>query len=193
MAARTVSTSNTNIRIRYTHSQSGTGVCMKYFFLFFFTTKRYLSQSLCKWIIMAPFFLIFIDKLINFFLMAVEHLYDTMCWLKGLFVLIKWIFFFFCLFCIRKPGHTLNIDDKECLNFATFNFLGFVGNEKIEVIQWFSFSLDRLLRIKEELFTLRLCWNYLQYLQYLSGHSHQKFTSIWCRFLWSPWFLWDNR
>ncbi|KAJ7386618.1 Serine palmitoyltransferase 1 [Desmophyllum pertusum] len=31
-----------------------------------------------------------------------------------------------------KPGHTLNIDDKECLNFATFNFLGFVGNEKIE-------------------------------------------------------------
>lgn len=47
----------------------------------------------------------------------------------------------------------MNIDDKECLNFATFNFLGFVGNEKIEVIQWFSFSLDRLLRIKEELFT----------------------------------------
>ena len=47
----------------------------------------------------------------------------------------------------------MNIDDKECLNFATFNFLGFVGNEKIEVTQWFSFSLDRLLRIKEELFT----------------------------------------
>ncbi|CAH3144417.1 unnamed protein product [Porites lobata] len=31
-----------------------------------------------------------------------------------------------------KPGHSLKIDDKECLNFATFNFLGFVGNEKIE-------------------------------------------------------------
>ena len=28
---------------------------------------------------------------------------------------------------------TKNTDDKECLNFATFNFLGFVGNEKIEV------------------------------------------------------------
>ena len=37
---------------------------------------------------------------------------------------------------IRKPGHTLNIDDKECLNFATFNFLGFVGNEKIEVLKF---------------------------------------------------------
>ena len=37
---------------------------------------------------------------------------------------------------IRKPGHTLNIDDKECLNFATFNFLGFVGNEKIEVVKF---------------------------------------------------------
>lgn len=98
VAARTISTSNTNIRIRYTHSQSGTGVCMKYFLLFFFTTKRYLSQSLCKWIVMTPFFVIFIDKLINFFLTAVKHLYDTMCQLKGLFVLIKWIFFFFCLF-----------------------------------------------------------------------------------------------
>ncbi|XP_029195796.2 serine palmitoyltransferase 1-like [Acropora millepora] len=31
-----------------------------------------------------------------------------------------------------KPGHTLKIDDTECLNFATFNFLGFVGNDKIE-------------------------------------------------------------
>ena len=39
----------------------------------------------------------------------------------------------FCHFSIRKPGHTLKIDDKECLNFATFNFLGFVGNDKIEV------------------------------------------------------------
>ena len=38
---------------------------------------------------------------------------------------------FFLIF--RKPGHSLKIDDKECLNFATFNFLGFVGNEKIEV------------------------------------------------------------
>ena len=27
----------------------------------------------------------------------------------------------------------MKIDDKECLNFATFNFLGFVGNDKIEV------------------------------------------------------------
>ena len=39
----------------------------------------------------------------------------------------------FCYFSIRKPGHTLKIDDKDCLNFATFNFLGFVGNDKIEV------------------------------------------------------------
>ena len=34
----------------------------------------------------------------------------------------------------RKPTRILNIDGKECLNFATFNFLGFVGNEQIEVL-----------------------------------------------------------
>ncbi|XP_031558363.1 serine palmitoyltransferase 1-like [Actinia tenebrosa] len=31
-----------------------------------------------------------------------------------------------------KPGHKLNIDGKEYLNLATFDFLGFVGNEEIE-------------------------------------------------------------
>ncbi|KAK3727859.1 hypothetical protein QZH41_001638 [Actinostola sp. cb2023] len=31
-----------------------------------------------------------------------------------------------------KPGHKLTIDGKDCLNLATFNFLGFVGNEQIE-------------------------------------------------------------
>jgi len=33
-----------------------------------------------------------------------------------------------------KPGHKLTLDGKECLNLATFNFLGFVGNEDIEVV-----------------------------------------------------------
>lgn len=31
-----------------------------------------------------------------------------------------------------KPGYRINIDDKDCLNLCTMNFLGFVGNKEIE-------------------------------------------------------------
>lgn len=54
------------------------------------------------------------------------------------------------IYSTRKPGHTLNIDDKECLNFATFNFLGFVGNEKIEVLNFlFQLFITFLLALTE--------------------------------------------
>ena len=42
----------------------------------------------------------------------------------------------------------MNIDDKECLNFATFNFLGFVGNEKIEVCKKVFFLKSCQLRMR---------------------------------------------
>ena len=63
------------------------------------------------------------------FLLSV-HLLCTSCHLfckTALYTLFHYFYSF------RKPTHKLNIDDKEYLNFATFNFLGFVGNEKIEV------------------------------------------------------------
>ncbi|XP_032232057.1 serine palmitoyltransferase 1 isoform X2 [Nematostella vectensis] len=31
-----------------------------------------------------------------------------------------------------KPGHKVHVNGQECLNLATFNFLGFVGNPRIE-------------------------------------------------------------
>lgn len=31
-----------------------------------------------------------------------------------------------------KPSYRININDKDCLNLCTMNFLGFVGNEEIE-------------------------------------------------------------
>jgi serine palmitoyltransferase len=36
-------------------------------------------------------------------------------------------------FSFRKPGHQIIVNGKSCLNLATFNFLGFVGDKDIEV------------------------------------------------------------
>ena len=39
---------------------------------------------------------------------------------------------YFCLF-FRKSGININVNGKDCLNLATFNFLGLVGNKQVEV------------------------------------------------------------
>ena len=33
----------------------------------------------------------------------------------------------------RKPAYKINIEGKDCLNLCTLNFLGFIGNQRIEV------------------------------------------------------------
>ena len=42
---------------------------------------------------------------------------------------------------------TMNVNGKDCINLATFNFLGFVGKETIEVSSIVSLSLFKNLCI----------------------------------------------
>lgn len=35
--------------------------------------------------------------------------------------------------CCRPPSHKITINGKDCINFASFNFLGLLDNERVKV------------------------------------------------------------
>lgn len=57
------------------------------------------------------------------------------CWLKA-------VSFFY-----RPPSHKIIVNGKECVNFASFNFLGLLDNERVKVCSIMSVSLSQLLLI----------------------------------------------
>lgn len=79
--------------------------------------------------------------------------------------------------------HTI-IDGKDVVNFASANYLGLIGNEKITV--------------REKSIALhfqQLCFFFLgmsKRSEWLSGFLRWFSGEIWCWVLWSTWLLWNN-
>lgn len=38
--------------------------------------------------------------------------------------------------CFRPTSHRITINGKNCINFASFNFLGLLDNERVKVWAW---------------------------------------------------------
>ncbi|MEQ2281577.1 Serine palmitoyltransferase 1 [Ameca splendens] len=39
---------------------------------------------------------------------------------------------YYCFTCFRPPSHKIIVNGKECINFASFNFLGLLDNERVK-------------------------------------------------------------
>lgn len=54
-------------------------------------------------------------------------------WYNNCCVLWKWYWLNAVFFFYRPPSHKIIVNGKECINFASFNFLGLLDNERVKV------------------------------------------------------------
>lgn len=91
----------------------------------------------------------------------------------------------------RPPSHQITINGKECINFASFNFLGLLDNERIKVSIYSHLNLQLYL-----VFLSYHCLKVYSYISFLllliiTAKGFGITEEIWCRHMWSKRLLWN--
>ena len=81
-------------------------------------------------------------------------------------------------FCYSTAGPQITVNGKECLNLATFNFLGLLNNQAVKASHHSLHSCDS----RELVF----CFGHI-------GVGSKQHTKVWCRVVWSKRILWHCR